>query len=104
MKITATQLRKIIKEEVENLTKSVDKDNNERFLHGSEHGEPHDDEGYMAKSQLASMKEMAWEVCELLDSDDQLPGWVQNHLAVAHENLRQVHGYLRGDEVLRKYE
>ena len=83
---------------------AVDFDDNDRFLHGSEHGEAHDDEGYMAKSQLASMKEMAYEVCELLDGDDQLPGWVQNHLAVAHENLQQVHGYLTGDAKLQAYE
>ncbi len=79
---------------------AVDFDDDDRFLHGSEHGEGHDDEGYMAKSQLASMKEMAYEVCELLDYDDQLPGWVQNHIAVAHENLRQIHGYLTGDAKL----
>lgn len=79
---------------------TVDFDDDDRFLHGSEHGEGHDDEGYMAKSQLASMKEMAYEVCELLDYDDQLPGWVQNHIAVAHENLRQIHGYLTGDAKL----
>ena len=83
---------------------AIDFDDNDRFLHGSEHGEAHDDEGYMAKSQLASMKEMAYEVCELLDGDDQLPGWVQNHLAVAHENLQQVHGYLTGDAKMQAYE
>lgn len=83
---------------------AVDFDDDDRFLHGSEHGEAVDDEGYMAKSQLASMKEMAYEVCELLDGDDQLPGWVQNHLAVAHENLQQVHGYLTGDAKMQAYE
>ena len=83
---------------------ATDFDDDDRFLHGSEHGEAHDDEGYMAKSQLASMKEMAYEVCELLDGDDQLPGWVQNHLAVAHENLQQVHGYLTGDAKMQAYE
>jgi len=83
---------------------AVDFDDNDRFLHGSEHGEAHDDEGYMAKSQLASMKEMAYEVCELLDGDDQLPGWVQNHISVAHENLQQIHGYLTGDTKLQAYE
>ena len=83
---------------------AVDFDDDDRFLHGSEHGEAVDDEGYMAKSQLASMKEMAYEVCELLDGDDQLPGWVQNHLAVAHENLQQVHGYLMGDAKMQAYE
>jgi len=82
----------------------TDFDDDDRFLHGSEHSEAHDDEGYMVKSQLSSMKEMAYEVCELLDGDDQLPGWVQNHISVAHENLRQVHGYLTGDAKMQAYE
>lgn len=76
---------------------AVDFDDDDRFLHGSEHDEALDDEGCMAKSQLSSMKEMVYDVCELLDGDDQLPDWVQNHLAVAHENLQQVHGYLTTD-------
>jgi hypothetical protein len=123
MKLTTTHLRSLIKEAITRITEDemaawksgnlgyvsgdsveTDFDDNDRFLHGSEHGEAHDDEGYMAKSQLAGMKEMAYEVCELLDGDDQLPGWVQNHLAVAHENLRQVHGYLTGDAKMQAYE
>jgi len=82
---------------------AVDFDDDDRFLHGSEHGAAQDDEGYMAKSQLSSMKEMAHDICELLDYDDQLPGWVQSHIAVAHENLQQVHGYLTGDANLEAY-
>ena len=123
MKHDAQKLRGLLKEAITRITEDemtawksgnlgyvsgdeveTDFDDNDRFLHGSEHGEAVDDEGYMAKSQLAGMKEMAYEVCELLDGDDQLPGWVQNHLAVAHENLRQVHGYLTGDAKMQAYE
>ena len=96
MKLTSKQLRKIILEEVQ---AAVDA---QRFLHGSEKGQPHDDEGYMAKSKLYSLSSMAEEICDLLKSGDQLPGWVQDHLAVAHENLQQIHGYLSGDEALSK--
>jgi len=97
MKLTASKLRQIIKEEV-SLAKSGD---STRFLHGSDSGHPMDDEGYMVKSQMASLKEMASEVCDLLNDEDQLPGWVQSHVAVAHENLQQIHGYLTGDEKMR---
>jgi hypothetical protein len=67
----------------------------DRFLHGED---PHDDEGSMVKSRLYSMKEMAADVCDVLNSSDQLPGWVQDHISVAHENLQQVHGYLIGKQ------
>lgn len=66
----------------------------DRFLHGYEHGEPHDEEGGMVKRRLDRMKEMAEMLCGVLDSDDQLPAWVQDHIAVAHENLQQVFSYM----------
>ena len=72
----------------------------EEFLHGHESGHPQDDEGYMVKSRMVSMKMMAEDICKLLDAQDQLPGWAQDHVAVAHENLQQVHGYLMGDSKL----
>jgi len=101
MKLTTSQLRQIIKEELNDIN-SVTNDS-QRFLHGYEENHPHDDEGYMLKSNLYSMKQMAEEVCEIVQSDDQLPGWVQELLAVSHENLSHVHRYLTGDEALRKY-
>lgn len=70
-------------------------DDPERFLHGKD---PHDDEGSMVKSRLYSMKQMAKDVCDILNPADQLPGWVQDHISVAHENLQQVHGYLMGQQ------
>lgn len=66
-----------------------------RFLHGEV---PHDDEGAMVKSRLYSMKDMAKDICDVVQPEDQLPGWVQDHISVAHENLQQVHGYLMGQQ------
>jgi hypothetical protein len=96
MKITLTQLRKLIKEEV-SLVKT---DDTTRFLHGSESGHPMDDEGYMLKSRMSSMKKMASELCGLLDNDDQLPGWVQDLVATSHNDLQHVYDYLMGDSAL----
>lgn len=66
-----------------------------RFLHGKD---GHDDEGSMVKSKLHSVKEMSKDICDTLQPTDQLPGWVQDHISVAHENLQQVHGYLMGKQ------
>ena len=84
MKLSIKDLRRIIREEHKKAN---------RFLHGED---PNDSEGAMAKSKLGSLAEMSSELTSLLDDDDQLPGWVQDHISVAHENLRQVHGYLAG--------
>jgi len=46
---------------------------------------------------------MAMEICELVEMGDQFPGWVQDHVAVAHENMHQIHGYLTGDEMIRQH-
>jgi hypothetical protein len=70
----------------------------ERFLHGHEHDHPHDDEGSMVKSRLYAMKQMAHDLCDIIENGDQLPGWTQDHIAVAHENLQQVHGYITGQQ------
>lgn len=86
MKLTAAHLRMIIKEELESAVRT-------RFLHGED---PHDSEGAMAQSKLYSMKQMANDLCDILETNDQLPGWVQDHISVAHENLQQVHGYITG--------
>jgi predicted RNA-binding Zn-ribbon protein involved in translation (DUF1610 family) len=140
MKLTATQLRRIIKEEVSKVTTRRDRlseghtriteeefaqwksgnwgfvaedhhgvslakdDDSSRFLHGSDEGHPMDDEGYMVKSRMSSMKKMAADICGLLDSDDQLPGWVQDLVATSHNDLQHVHDYLMGDEEMRVYE
>lgn len=102
MKITATQLRRIIKEEVEAMMPVAH--DHERFLHGFESGHPMDDEGYMVKSRMADIKEMAEVICNLLDTGDQLPAWVQDLVASSHTDLEHVKDYLVGDEKMRSYE
>lgn len=89
MKLSAKSLRMLIKEESARVLQEMGDAN--RFLHGED---PHDSEGAMAKGKLLSMCEMAEELSSLLREDDQLPGWAQDHISVAHENLQQVHGYL----------
>ena len=101
MKITASQLRRIIKEEVAAVVGDKDP---QRFLHGFESGHPMDDEGYMIKSRMADVKEMAETICRLLEEDDQLPAWVQDLVASAHTDLEHVKDYLVGNEKLRTYE
>lgn len=97
MKLTAKQLRRIIKEEV-SLVKSDDPN---RFLHGAKSGHAMDDEGRMVKSRMASLKKMAAEICELLNSDDQLPGWVQDLVATSHGDIQHVYDYMMGNETMR---
>jgi len=76
----------------------------QEFLHGSDEGHPHDDEGYMVKSRMASVKQMAEDICGLLDSDDQLPAWVQDLVATSHNDLQHVHDYLMGDEEMKSHQ
>ena len=89
MKITSEQLKRLIREEYESF--GVGDKKPTRFLHGED---PDDSEGGMALGQLSAICEMAEELEQILQPNDQLPGWVQNHITVSHENLRQVHGYL----------
>ena len=103
MKITVQRLRRLIKEEIETMVQPKEHDH-EEFLHGYESGHPMDDEGYMVKSRMASMKKMAADVCGLLDSEDQVPAWVQDLVATAHADLQHVHDYLTGDVDLRSEE
>jgi len=102
VKIKLSQLRRIIKEEVGNALPVAGKDS-QRFLHGFESGHPKDDEGYMIKSRMADVKEMAETICELLEMGDQLPAWVQDLVASAHTDLEHVKDYLVGDEKMRNY-
>lgn len=91
MRLTLKDLKRIIKEEYESV--GIGEKDPSRFLHGED---PDDSEGAMAKGKLGSVGEMSEELMSLLQDGDQLPGWVQDHISVAHENLQQVHGYLMG--------
>jgi hypothetical protein len=89
MRLTIKDLKKVIQEEYDSL--GVGEKNPNRFLHGED---PADSEGAMAKGKLLALCEMATELADLLQDEDQLPGWTQDHISVAHENIRQVYGYL----------
>jgi hypothetical protein len=104
MKLTATQLRRIIKEEVEAMMPPAGGKDPQRFLHGFESGHPMDDEGYMVKSRMSDVKDMAETICGLIEMGDQLPAWVQDLVASAHTDLEHVKDYLEGDEKLRAYD
>lgn len=75
----------------------------EEFLHGHESGHPTDDEGYMVKSRMVAMKKLASDICEMLDGEDQLPGWVQDLIATSKNDLQHVYDYLSGDAEMRKH-
>jgi len=63
-----------------------------KFLHDPS-GAP-EDEGEMAKKLLSRIQTMSQMLSEMLVAEDQLPGWVQSHITVAHENLAQVMSYM----------
>lgn len=105
MRITAKQLRKLISEaaasglsedhDIEHYDEYLDdEEDSEFFLHGYEDGHAHDAEGSMAKSQLHRVKTMSDMLCDIIEEDDQLPSWVQSHIAIAYENLNQVVSYM----------
>ena len=94
MRLTAELLKKIIREEYASM--GIGDADPARFLHGED---PQDSEGAMAMGKLASICEMAEELSSLLQRNDQLPGWVQDHISVAHENIQQVHGYMATKKV-----
>lgn len=89
MKLTIKDLKSVIREEYDSW--GIGEKNPTRFLHGED---PQDSEGAMAKGKLISICEMAAELADLLQDEDQLPGWTQDHISVAHENIQHVHGYL----------
>lgn len=64
-----------------------------RFLHDPEN-ESVDPEGGMAKSKLHRINTMSEMLGDIIQHNDQLPPWVQDHIAAAYENLDQVFGYI----------
>ena len=58
-----------------------------------------DDEADMAHSQLSNIKRLSTELCDMIDSEEQLDAWVQAKLTKAEDYLQSVYGYLYGEEV-----
>ena len=57
-----------------------------------------DDEADMAYSQLSNIKRLSTELCDMIDSEEQLDAWVQAKLTKAEDYLQSVYGYLYGEE------
>ena len=60
-----------------------------------------DDEGRMAKQQLYKIKKYAQELCDMLDDNTQLEGWVQAKITKAEEAIGAVKHYMEY-EMFRK--
>ena len=57
-----------------------------------------DDESDMAHSQLYAIKDLAGELCNMIDDGEQLDAWVQAKLTKAEDYLNSVYRYLSGEE------
>jgi hypothetical protein len=57
-----------------------------------------DDESDMAHSQLYAIKDLAGELCNMIDDGEQLDAWIQAKLTKAEDYLNSVYRYLSGEE------
>ncbi len=84
MKITKSQLRKIIKEEMHSV--SLEK--------GRDLDYPGYGEARMTRSQLFHIAEYAIELHEMLNDHDDLPEWMQSKISVMASDIGKVKHYL----------
>jgi len=80
MKITKTQLRQIIEEEIAALA------------------EEEEGEGYMAVSQLEYMKEIIPKIQQYVNDASDLEEWVESKLTLAKEYIETVYGHFEGTD------
>ena len=92
LRISESQLRNIIEQCMRD-HEDMDHDKDD---HDEKH---HDHEGKMAKSQLYRTSKMAHMIFQLIEDDDQLPGWVQSKITKASDYLESVFSYLDYEEL-----
>jgi ABC-type Zn2+ transport system substrate-binding protein/surface adhesin len=92
LRISESQLRNIIEQCMRD-HEDMDHDQDD---HDEKH---HDHEGKMAKSQLYRTSKMAHMIFQLIEDDDQLPGWVQSKITKASDYLESVFAYLDYEEL-----
>ena len=80
MKITKTQLRQIIEEEINALA------------------EEEEGEGYMAVSQLEYMKEIIPKIQQYVNDESDLEEWIESKLTLAKEYIETVYGHFEGTD------
>jgi hypothetical protein len=79
MKITKSQLRQIIEEEINALDEGRG-------------------EGYMAVSQLEYMKEIIPKIQQYVNDASDLEEWVESKITLAHEYIETVYGHFEGTD------
>jgi hypothetical protein len=79
MKITKSQLRQIIEEEISALDEGRG-------------------EGYMAVSQLEYMKEIIPKIQQYVNDASDLEEWVESKITLAHEYIETVYGHFEGTD------
>lgn len=57
-----------------------------------------DHEGSMAKADLGAIAQLASEINNMLDEDEELEGWVQAKITLAADYIEAVHRYMKYDE------
>tara|TARA_Y100001973_G_C5022438_1_gene243830 strand:+ start:112 stop:555 length:444 start_codon:yes stop_codon:yes gene_type:complete len=86
MKLTKSQLKKIIQEELEKVDEG-------------DYGE-----GSMARSQLARTAELAMMIKDMISDDTNLEEWVESKITKAQDYLSSVLNYMRGDSLSEAWE
>lgn len=91
MKIDATILRKMIREELAIKTMAADHGHDEEkkgevMGHGGKAG--------MAKSQLFRIAKFAQSIHDQLSKEDELPEWVQSKISSMVDDIDEIHGHL----------
>ena len=97
MKISKTELRKIISEELEVILTNEEVgelfgEEVQQQLEGDDHGE-----GSMAVNQLSNIGEMTGELADLISDSDDLDEWVEAKITKAHDYLNTVLNHLSAD-------
>ena len=93
MKITKSQLKQIIKEELDNTLEEGNWAGTENFpLQKSSKGE-----GSMAQGQLQRIGELADMISQQFDDSTNLEEWVEAKITKAQDYLSSVMNYMRGE-------
>jgi len=72
----------------------VKEEMDDKMIHPADRGE-YDREGDMAKTKLRTAKDAASELRSILDSDENLPEWVQNKINLAVDYLDTARDYMK---------
>jgi len=73
---------------------------NESVTEGTEQNDG-EEEVSMAKSQLLKVVDMAKDLADAMDDEDELEAWIQNKITTAYNELDDVHSYVEYSEDLQ---